>query len=254
MRGNGVPLANDTSFGVGFAPLSTVERIVSATARYLNSEAYKRKMPGVGDDIKVMGLKDGNKITLTIAIAFVARYIHSMDEYISYKEKVEHDVAVLARKFTNKEVDIVVNHGDSIEKGEVYLTKSGLSCEAGDDGSVGRGNRVNGLITPFRYMSLEAAAGKNPVSHVGKIYNILATKLAGLVVEEVPSVKECHIAMLSQIGRKIDDPKSLSISLIAEKPSSFDAAAKKAKYLAEGALEATGRLTSDIVLGKYSVF
>ncbi len=254
MRENGVPLANDTSFGVGFAPFSTVEKIVYETERYLNSEAYKRRMPGVGDDIKVMGLKDGARITLTIAIAFVAKYMRSIDEYVSYKEKVGNDVAALARKFTDKEVDIAINHGDSIEKKEVYLTKSGLSCEAGDDGSVGRGNRVNGLITPFRYMSLEAAAGKNPVSHVGKIYNILATKLAGTVVTEVPHIKECHIAMLSQIGRKIDDPKSLSVSVIVDKGSDFDAAAKKARYLAVEALENTGNLTKEIVLGKYSVF
>lgn len=254
MRGSGIPLANDTSFGVGFAPFSTVERIVYETERYLNSEAYKRRMPGVGDDIKVMGLRETGTITLTIAIAFVARYIRDMEEYVSYKEKIKKDVISLARRFTDTDLDVFINNGDSIEKGEVYLTKSGLSCEAGDDGSVGRGNRVNGLITPFRYMSLEAAAGKNPVSHVGKIYNILATKLANTIVSEVPSIRECHIAMLSQIGRRIDDPKSLSISLIVDKDSSFDSAAKKARHLAEGALETTSLLTSEIVLGKYSVF
>ncbi len=34
---------------------------------------------------------------------------------------------------------------------------SGLSAETGDDGQVGRGNRVNGLITPNGPMSLEAS-------------------------------------------------------------------------------------------------
>ncbi len=254
MRSSGVPLANDTSIGVGFAPFSTVERIVFETEHYLNSEAYKRRIPAVGDDIKVMGLKDGSKIALTLAIAFVAKYVRSIEEYASFKERIEKDVISFAGKFTDREVSVFINNGDSIERKEVYLTKSGLSCEAGDDGSVGRGNRVNGLITPFRYMSLEAAAGKNPVSHVGKIYNILATKLASSIIEDVPSIKECHIAMLSQIGRPIDDPKSLSISLIVGKNAEFDAAAKKARYLAESALENTGQLTSEIVLGKYSVF
>ncbi len=254
MRGNGIPLANDTSFGVGFAPLSTLEKLVYETERYLNSEAYKRRMPAVGDDVKVMGLREGNRITLTIAIAVVAKYIHNIDEYVSCKESVKRDVIRFAKKFTDMEIDVVINHGDSIENKEVYITKSGLSCEAGDDGSVGRGNRVNGLITPFRYMSLEAAAGKNPVSHVGKIYNIFATKLSNIIVEEIPDIKECHIAILSQIGRRIDDPRSFTVNLIVEKGSNFNAIANKAKALAKTALDDIGDLTSEIVLGKYSVF
>jgi S-adenosylmethionine synthetase len=42
------------------------------------------------------------------------------------------------------------------------------------DAQFGRGNRINGLITPCRPMRLEAAAGKIPVTHVGKIYNVMA--------------------------------------------------------------------------------
>jgi S-adenosylmethionine synthetase len=40
-------------------------------------------------------------------------------------------------------------------KGSVYLTVTGTSAEAGDDGEAGRGNRVNGLITPYRPMTME---------------------------------------------------------------------------------------------------
>jgi len=32
---------------------------------------------------------------------------------------------------------------------------------------------MHGLITPYRPMNMEATAGKNPVTHVGKLYNIL---------------------------------------------------------------------------------
>jgi S-adenosylmethionine synthetase len=55
-----------------------------------------------------------------------------------------------------------------VKPSTVYLTVTGTSAEAGDDGEVGRGNRVNDLITPYRPISLEAAAGKNPVTHVGQ--------------------------------------------------------------------------------------
>lgn len=80
------------------------------------------------------------------------------------------------------------------------LVVSGTSAEAGDDGEVGRGNRINGLITPGRPMSLEAAAGKNPVSHVGKIYNVLARDIAEAVVARVPEVASAECCMVSRIG------------------------------------------------------
>lgn len=254
MRGNGMPLANDTSFGMGFAPLSETETLTLETERYLNSREYKNRMPAVGEDIKVMGMRYGNRIKLTLAIAFVASQIKDIDEYESYKEKVVDDVLKFSRKITDKEVNVKLNTGDSIERGEVYITKTGLSCESGDDGSVGRGNRVNGLITPFRHMSLEAAAGKNPVNHVGKIYNILATELSKDIVKNYPEIRECDIAILSEIGTRIDSPSNLNINLALEKGESINNLRGKVNYIAEGWLEKIGELTSEISLGKYSVF
>ncbi|MCL4375186.1 methionine adenosyltransferase, partial [Candidatus Marsarchaeota archaeon] len=159
-----------------------------------------------------------------------------------------------AKKLTDKEVNIHINTGDSLEGAEVYLTKSGLSCEAGDDGSVGRGNRVNGLITPFRHMSLEAAAGKNPVSHIGKIYNILATELSKDIVNEVEGITECDVAILSQIGKRIDEPLNLNMNLKIGKGASFESIETKAKKIADRWLEDIGKLTIDISLGKYKTF
>ncbi len=254
-RGKGdVPLANDTSFGIGFAPFTLTEQLVLETEWYLNSREYKNVMPAVGEDIKVMGLRERNGITLTIAVAFVAQFIDSIEKYMEYKAKVERDVINNAKKLTNEEIKVHVNTGDSFEKGGIYLTKSGLSCEAGDDGSVGRGNRVNGLITPFRHMSLEAAAGKNPVSHIGKIYNIMSTEIAKKITNDYPEIEECDIAILSQIGRKINEPHNLNINLITENGSDFNNVSGKARYVAEGFLEDIATFTIDISLGKYKTF
>lgn len=249
-----MPLANDTSFGIGFAPFSDVERLVLETENYLNSREYKNRMPVAGEDIKVMGLRDKDKISLTVSIAFVAKFVDSMERYIETKKKIEEDIVRHAKAVTENEVKAEVNTGDSQEEGGVYLTKTGLSCEAGDDGSVGRGNRVNGLITPFRHMSLEAAAGKNPVSHIGKIYNILATEMAVKVTKEYPEIRECDIAILSQIGRRISEPHNLNINLITDRNIDFDNLKGKVYYIAEGFLEDIGRLTIDISLGKYKTF
>ncbi len=249
-----VPLANDTSFGIGFAPFTDTERLVLETERYLNSRKYKDTLPSVGEDIKVMGLRDGDEITLTIAIAFVAKLVKNLDQYLSYKERVKKDVAKFAEKLVGRKVNVHINAADPEDSDAVYLTKTGLSCEAGDDGSVGRGNRVNGLITPFRPMSLEAAAGKNPVSHIGKIYNLLATAVAEDIANQYPSITECNIAIMSQIGHRIDQPLNLNIDIATAAGTNFDNVKGKARYLADGWLEKIGDFTIDISLGKYKTF
>ncbi len=253
-RKSDVPLANDTSFGIGFAPFSDTERLVLETERYLNSKEYKAGFPAVGEDIKVMGCRNGSRITLTVAIAFVAHLVPNKDEYARFKERATKDILKFASKITNKDVAVEVNTGDDLEGEAPYLTKSGLSCEAGDDGSVGRGNRVNGLITPFRHMSLEAAAGKNPINHIGKIYNILATELAHDIVKQYPQILECDIAALSQIGKRIDQPLNLNINMIVESGANFDNIRSKAHYISDQWLDNIGKLTTDIALGKYKTF
>ena len=68
-----------------------------------------------------------------------------------------------------------INTRDDAARQELYLTAIGSSIESGDEGVVGRGNRANGLISMLRPMSVEGVSGKNPVYHVGKLYNLAAT-------------------------------------------------------------------------------
>ncbi len=252
-RNTDVPLANDTSFGIGFAPFTKTEKLVLETERMLNSQEYKKSHPEVGEDVKVMGIRDMDDISLTVAIAFVSSKIQSAEDYQDKKEKVRNDIISFAKKLIGNDVEVTINNGDS-KSGKVYITKSGLSCEAGDDGSVGRGNRVNGLITPFRRMSLEAAAGKNPVNHIGKIYNVLAKEIANDIVTLYPQVKECNVSIVSQIGRKIDDPKHLDVKISTEKREELDNIRKKVNDIAEQSLENIGYLTHEIISGKHSMF
>ena len=252
-RNTDVPLANDTSFGICFAPFTKTEKLVLETERMLNSQEYKKSHPEVGEDVKVMGIRDMDDISLTVAIAFVSSKIQSAEDYQDKKEKVRNDIISFAKKLIGNDVEVTINNGDS-KSGKVYITKSGLSCEAGDDGSVGRGNRVNGLITPFRRMSLEAAAGKNPVNHIGKIYNVLAKEIANDIVTLYPQVKECNVSIVSQIGRKIDDPKHLDVKISTEKREELDNMRKKVNDIAEQSLENIGYLTHEIISGKHSMF
>ena len=213
-----IPKSNDTSFGVGYAPLSEVEKLVLATEELLNSKEFKKDHPAVGQDIKVMGLRQGDKIDLTIACAMVSKYLKNPDEYKEVRESLKGIVEELAPEYTDREVKVYVNTGDddsATDKSGYYLTVTGTSAEMGDDGSVGRGNRANGLITPCRPMSMEATSGKNPVNHVGKIYNVLANKIANDVVSDVNGIKQMHIMLLTQIGSPINEPTA-SIQVILD--------------------------------------
>ncbi|MCE4602106.1 MAG: methionine adenosyltransferase [Desulfurococcales archaeon] len=253
--GEQVPRANDTSFGSGYAPLSTLERLVYETERLLNSREVKARIPALGEDVKVMGLRRGKKIDLTIAAAIISHKVLDPGEYQAVKEEAKEVVLDLASKLAPEyEVNVYINTGDIPEKGVFYLTVTGTSSEHGDDGMTGRGNRANGLITPLRPMSLEATAGKNPVSHVGKIYNVLANDIARRVYEEVDQVKEVYVKILSQIGRPIDDP------LVADVKARVDGGELPASVRAEieaivdEALSGITGYTEKILRGEASLF
>ncbi|MCS7253190.1 MAG: methionine adenosyltransferase [Armatimonadota bacterium] len=210
-----VPRANDTSLAVAFAPLSVTEQLVKEAEMFLNSPALRVELPAIGEDIKVMGVRTGRRIRLTIAAAFIDRYVRSVREYYELKEVVKEKLKqhlcenCLIKFPVEYEVEIELNTAD--EGDTIYITVTGTSAECGDDGQVGRGNRINGLITPYRPMSLEAAAGKNPVSHVGKIYQVMAQLIANRLVEAQPQLRQVYCYMVSQIGHPITDPQAVNI-------------------------------------------
>ncbi len=252
--GEKVPLANDTSVGVGFAPLSTLERLVYETERMLNSSSFKKRVPESGEDVKVMGLRRGNKIILTVANAIISRLVPDKDHYMSVKEQIRDAVLDLAARVAgNYEVEVHVNTADMPERGIFYLTVTGTSAEAGDDGATGRGNRVNGLITPMRPMSMEAAAGKNPVSHVGKIYNVMANIAAKRIYEEVKGVREVYVELLSQIGKPITEPLVANVKIIPEERLTNDMT-RDAEAIVKEVLQSYKEITSKILKGEVQLF
>lgn len=244
-------LANDTSFGIGYAPFSETERMVLKTAKMMNGP-LKKKLKCVGEDIKVMAGRRKDTINLTIAAAMVGSKIPDIDHYISVKAELRDIIHDNALKYTDREVNVYVNTGDDIKKGVYYLTVTGLSMENGDDGSVGRGNRANGLITPNRPMSMEASAGKNPVTHVGKIYNILAFRIANEIVKLSSDISEAHVRLLSQIGKPIDKPEIASVQLIMD--GNINKVKNDVYSVVDEKLENVTDITKDIIKGKVSVF
>jgi len=211
-----VPRSNDTSFGVGHAPFSDVETIIKSSSDFIDTK-LRKKYPAIGQDIKIMGLRDNDTITLTIACAIVDKYCADIKGYQEYMNLLKEQIGTIAKKHTKRKVVVHVNTADDIKKKSVFLTVTGTSAEMGDDGSVGRGNRCNGLITPNRPMSMEATSGKNPINHIGKIYNLLSTMMARECVEKVDGIEEMYIRLLSQIGKPIDMPLVASVQVLPKK-------------------------------------
>lgn len=196
--------ANDTSFGVSHWPRSGLEHAVYETAQYINYGLID-EFP-VGEDVKVMGLRRNGELTLTVALPFIAARIGDATEYQEAKRAAEAAIQAYSAHLDDRKVTVMVNTADDVAHGAVYLTLTGTSAEMGDDGAVGRGNRVNGVIAPFRSASLEAACGKNPISHVGKVYNVLALLAAQDIVRRIPTVRAVTVYVLSQIGAPLDQP------------------------------------------------
>ncbi len=250
--------ANDTSAGVGYAPLSETEELVLATERYLNSTAFKAAFPEAGEDIKVMGYRFGRHLTLTVALAFVDRFIPDEKTYFERKAAIHDDLQrfVERRQRRIDQVTVDINTLDEPGRGAggMYLTVLGTSAEGGDGGQVGRGNRVNGVIAFNRPSTTEAAAGKNPVSHVGKIYNLLSHELAERIYLEIEGIREVTVWLCSQIGHPIDQPLMAAAQVILADGIDLEDVREPVTEVIDRELAGIQRFTQRLARGELTVW
>jgi S-adenosylmethionine synthetase len=247
------PLANDTSIGVGYAPLSPLEQLVLAVERGINGRDRANEHRAWGEDVKVMGVRNGGTVHLTVACAIVGRHVTHLDDYLGEKASLERLARELAAQHGFTTAEIAINAADHLPTGAIYLSVTGTSAEAGDDGEVGRGNRVNGLITPCRPMSLEAAAGKNPVTHVGKIYNVLARQIAEALIR-IPDIAAAQCVMVSRIGAPVTDPALVQVKLGTRDGVPAGQLRPQAEEVVVDQLSRAPKLIDDFVAGTVAVF
>ena len=249
-----IPLANDTSFGVGHAPLSATERLVLAIEKRLHGRDRANDRPAWGEDVKIMAVRHGSRLQLTVACAMIGRFLNRLDDYLEQKTALASTIRGWASEYGFGDCVVAVNAADAPSAGSLFLTVTGTSAEAGDDGEVGRGNRVNGLITPCRPMSLEAAAGKNPVSHVGKIYNVLATRLAETIIATMPDLRQAQCLIVSQIGASIAAPALVQVKLAAHDGMPPDLFRPAIEELVADQLGRISSLSDELIAGSVGVF
>lgn len=235
-------LANDTSLGTGWAPRGLLEELVrELTDTYSAPGVFTRSHPWCGSDVKVMGYWDGQDLDLVMCVPQKSSHVKSREDYLRNAEVVLAECRRLADlRLPDANVSIRLNARDVPSRDELYLTYTGSSIESGDEGVVGRGNRVNGLITPLRPMNLEGASGKNPVYHVGKLYNLVADRLAHQLHKETGAYAEVHL--VSVTGQPLDQPGRVVLRLAAEEVQQ-----DKLQALVEDALSSIPELTDEVV-------
>ncbi len=238
------PLSNDTSFAAVSEPRSLLESIVHTIETHLNTDSYRATTP-IGRDIKVMGLRVNGDISITVASPVLATQVANRSEYDAVVNAVKEEAATLASQIAERPVAVQVNQAD--QENSAYLTLTGTSAEAGDDGQVGRGNRFGGLITPYRPMSLEAAAGKNPASHVGKTYHAVGYDIAERLIAET-DVSEATIRLLSSIGHPVTEPQAVHIE------STGDLGERNALRIVEDCFADWSGVTKRLINGEYELY
>ena len=248
--------ANDTSAAVGYYPLSPTEEAVLALERELNGGRFKALFPETGEDVKVMGLRCRDELDLTVAMPLLAGRIGSEREYFARKEAIG---AEMQRFMAGREgFRRVCVHFNTLDRqgrglGGVYLSLLGTSAEDADSGQVGRGNRVNGLIPIGRPIGTEAAAGKNPMSHVGKVYNVLSHRMAREICRTVEGVQGAYVLLLSRIGDPLDRPLMANAQLLMERGRRVAEVAGKVEALFEREFSGINAFCLALARGEYPV-
>lgn len=250
--------ANDTSAAVGYAPLTETERLVFAAERYLNSPEFKHDFPEAGEDVKVMAYRNARELTLTVALAFVDRHVPDAGRYFERKREIQAALEAYLRREQRSmnRITVALNTLDDPARGAggMYLTVLGTSAEGADCGQVGRGNKVNGVIALNRPMSTEAAAGKNPVSHVGKIYTLLTHRIAAEIYAGVPGLREVYVWLCSQIGQPIHQPLIASAQLILQQGVTLKDVRPSVESIIERELASLGHFTARLARGEVPVW
>jgi S-adenosylmethionine synthetase len=252
-RNGHTQVSNDTCGASGYAPHSQTEELVLAVEHFLNSPDFKHAFADTGQDVKIFAERLDDHLDLTIAMPFLCRATASEAAYFRRKEEV---LAVLAKRFADAPFDIGwrLNSLDrpGVGTAGVYLCLTGTSAEDADSGQVGRGNRVNGLIAFARPTGGEAAPGKNPMAHTGKIYSILSYRLAGLIYEHCPGLEEVYVHLTARIGAPVDQPRT-SVQVILRGGVALADVEDRIRSIVAAQLAEMPTFQRELIEGKYAV-
>ncbi|MGE5303946.1 MAG: methionine adenosyltransferase [Alphaproteobacteria bacterium] len=252
-----VTLANDTSAAVGYAPLTETEKMLLEAEQFLNGSRFKHEYPESGRDVKIMGIRERGILNLTVAMPLLDKYINNEAAYFKRKEEMCQTLTLQLRSHRDKLEDITVKMNTLDRTGAgmsgMYLSVLGTSAEDADSGEVGRGNQVNGIIALNRPRGSEAAAGKNPISHVGKIYSLLTHVVAAQIYQSIPVVRQAVVWLCSRIGAPVSEPQVAAVQVALDGHTQLSTIESDVREIVAGELERLPDFCRALAEGKYSI-
>jgi S-adenosylmethionine synthetase len=198
----------------------------------------------IGSDVKIMATRVDRKVELTVSAPQVSSHVSCAEDYTANLEVLRKHLAAIIGEFESfADVSLVLNPGDRVEEELLYMKYTGSSIESGDEGVVGRGNRIGGVIAPYRPFTMEGITGKNPSYHAGKIYSAAAWDIANGIWEDfrVP----CEVLVASQMDRPLSDPWRVMLRVFGDVPQ------PSIRDKVEGVLSDIPAITDRIVAGRY---
>jgi len=181
------PTSSDTVAVTAWWPNTPVEDLVLALERHLDHECQAHRRDALGQDVKVLAYRHGHQVRVTMNVPVFPHVAASVADYQAIVASTQAELQRFAdsRLPAGLECRVELNSSTVNPFGgkQQYLLGTGSCIECGEEGLVGRGNTIAGMIPQFRPKSVEAPFGKNPTYHAGKVYTIYALDIARTIHE-----------------------------------------------------------------------
>lgn len=240
------PTGSDTVAVTAWWPLTPTERLVLSLERYLNKEATGPRYPHLGQDIKVMAVRRGRRVIATVNVAVHPSAAPTVNAYESVLALLWPELMAVAEQTVGADLEVNVCINTQVSNPYAakrqYLLGSGTCLEFGEEGFVGRGNGASGLIAVHRPKSVEAAFGKNPTYHSGKVYSLYGEQIAREVHVETGAA--ATVTIVSGNSIPLRDPTYVAVDLDG------DADVAAAKIIVNRVLETTDHVALAVDEGR----
>jgi S-adenosylmethionine synthetase len=233
--------SNDTVFCNGYFNYSKLENYVIDLENYVNSADFKKKFPQTGFDVKILGVRTSNSVVATVCVPFISKKVNSWEDYKKQKLIIHDDLNKFSKPYKWDLLDIQLNTKDSDRMG--YLTVFGTALDKGDFGAVGRGNRYSGIISLNRGETQEAYHGKNPMIHSGKLYTIIAHRIARRIYAK--TLSNVNVLISTNNGTPLLSPENVCISF--SKDMQIDLLSHNFKEIIDSEIQNIPKLSMDVI-------
>lgn len=210
-------VANDTVVAVGVAKQEDLGTSIRNLETYITRgfDDFPNHHSFFGTDVKIAAIAEHGRLSVTLCIPVHPESVSSVAQYLELIDFAKQRVSsfISQQSAFTRFSDVMLHFNTKDVGNRIYIAPFGTALGKGDSGAVGRGNRLCGYIDYVEPSSVEAPAGKNPLNHVGKIYQILAQHIAEYLLKSA-GLEACRVTIFTQNGRPLTDPVSIRLDVV----------------------------------------